>query len=140
MTEKHIYICWLMTDLLLGMGLLVWPPALWAAIVFTTLHSVCFVASRPDASSFTLQVRFVYLALLIIGQLPYCRWINWIQLFGTTALLTVDYCPLARVLSLAPWNRSQPLNAGLVARALFTPPVRGSILQTLQPPLRSPGT
>jgi len=131
MSERTIYINWLITDLFLAAGLLFWPPALFGAIAFTTVHNLYFVLRNPGIDSFPLQVRFVYLGLLIIGQLPYCQWINWIQLLGTTALLTVDYCPLARMLSLAPWNRQQPLSWELFRKAIFTPPLSGSILQVL---------
>lgn len=133
MSERTIYINWLITDLFLAAGLLFWPPALFGAIAFTTVHNLYFVLRNPGIDSFPLQVRFVYLGLLIIGQLPYCQWINWIQLLGTTALLTVDYCPLARMLSLAPWNRQQPLSWELFRKAIFTPPLNGSILQVLSP-------
>ena len=128
MNERTIMSCWLITDVLLAIGLLYAPLALWAAIVFTATHNFYFLARRPQGANFTLQVRFVYLCLLVIGQLPYCRWINWVQLAGTTALLTAGYCPLARILSLAPWNRTQPINLGLLRKAIFTPPVNGSIL------------
>ena len=133
MSERTIYSYWLITDLFLAAGLLLWPPALYAAIAVTTLHNLHFVLRNPGIHSFPLQVRFIYLGLLIIGQLPYCQWINWIQLLGTTALVTIDYCPLARILSLAPWNRQQPLTWGLFTKAIFTPPVKGSILQVVSP-------
>jgi len=133
MSKHAIYLYWLITDLFLAIGLIAWSPALYAAILVTALHSIYFLVRSTGNNSFPLQVRFVYLGLLILGQLPYCQWINWIQLFGTTALLTVDYCPLARLLSLAPWNRRQPLSWNLFTKAIFTPPVNGSILQVVSP-------
>ncbi len=133
MSERATWINWLVTDLLLAVGLIVWPPALLAAIAATTLHNLYYVMRTPGADGFTLQVRFVYLGLLIAGQLPYCSWINWVQLVGTTALLAVDYCPLARMLSLAPWNRRQPMSWALFTKAIFTRPVNGSILQVVSP-------
>jgi hypothetical protein len=128
MNERTTITCWLISDVLLAIGLLYAQLALWAAIVFTATHNFYFLARRPQGANFTLQVRFVYQGLLIIGQLPYCRWIDWVQLAGTTALLTTGYCPLARILSLAPWNRTQPINLGLLRKAVFTAPVDGSIL------------
>jgi hypothetical protein len=129
MNKRTVYFLWLLTDLCLAAGLLFWPPALLGAIVVTTIHNLWFVLARPNNPGFSLQVRFTYLALLILGQLPYCQWINWIQLLGTTALLTVDYCPLARLLSLAHWNRQQPLSWALITHTIFTPPVSGSFMQ-----------
>jgi len=133
MSERTIYIYWLITDLFLAAGLLYWPPALYGAIAVTTIHNLYFVMRSHGNQGFSLQVRFIYLALLIIGQLPYCRWINWIQLAGTTALVTIDYCPLARILSLAPWNRTVPMSWSLFTKAIFTPPVNGSIQQVVSP-------
>jgi len=54
--------------------------------------------------------------------------LHWIQLAGTTAMVLVDYCPGARLVSLMPWNRRVPLTLGLVVRTFVRPPVRGSIL------------
>jgi len=133
MNERTIYCYWLITDLFLALGLLYRPSALYAAIAMTAIHSVHFLLRQPGITRFPMQVRIGYLTLLAIGQLPYMRWINWLQLAGTSALLTTGYCPLARLLSLAPWNRKQPMSRELFNRAIFTPPVNGSILQVVSP-------
>lgn len=139
MSERQIVLCWSITAVLLGLGLTVWSPGLITAILFTTVHNACYLALNPNASHFSLQVRFVYLGLLLVGQLPYCQWINWVQLLGTTALITAGYCPLARLLCLASWNRSLPLTWSLVTTVLMTPPVKGSFNQVVNPPLNKPG-
>lgn len=133
MSHKTITACWAIVVLLLATGLIFWPPALWAAIGFTTVYNLCFMYLTPKPQHFSLQVRFVYLGLLLLGQLPYCSLINWVQLFGTTALITVDYCPLARLLSLAPWNRNRALSLALVKTVLFSPPIPGSFIQVVNP-------
>jgi hypothetical protein len=46
-------------------------------------------------------------------------------------MVLVGYCPLARALSLLPWNRSQPLSAALVRRTFVSAPVRGSIVDAI---------
>ena len=76
-----------------------------------------------------LRVRVGFLGLLIVGQIPYLGWVNWVQMAGITALLTIGYCPLARILSLMPWNRTRPMSWNLFATAIFSPPVEGSILR-----------
>ncbi len=48
-----------------------------------------------------------------------------VLLCGTWANVLVGYSPLARTLSLAPWNRREPLTPNLVWRTLTTPPRRG---------------
>jgi len=124
-----------MTDVVLAIGLMLWPAALYLAMLLVVVHSLHFLQRTPKITAFPMQVRLVYLGLLILGQVPYFRWVNWIQLVGTTVLLTIDYCPLARMLSLTPWNRSQPLSWKFVAAALCTKPVKGSIIQVTSPDL-----
>ena len=135
MNNRHYWLYWFITDLFLGVGLLYQSEFLYAAMLTVVIHSIHFMIWSPHIASFPMQVRIGYLALLVIGQLPYCRWINWIQLIGTTALLTVDYCPLARILSLMPWNRVQPLSFNYFKRAVLSMPVNGSIIQHLSPEL-----
>ena len=62
-----------------------------------------------NVAAFAMQVRLAYLALLIAGLCGPLKWLHWVQLVGTTARVLIGYCFLARTLSLAPWNRSQPL-------------------------------
>jgi hypothetical protein len=129
MNERAIYRYWLVTDTFLATGLLFWPPALYLAMAVTLLHGVHFLLHSPQVTAFPMQVRIGYLGLLIIGQATFFGWVNWVQLAGTTALLTTGYCPLARILCLMPWNRNRALSWRLFATAIFSPPVDGSILQ-----------
>ncbi|HYP67235.1 MAG TPA: hypothetical protein VEP67_03170 [Thiobacillaceae bacterium] len=55
----------------------------------------------------------------------------WIQLAGTSAMVLFGYCPLARFLSLMPWNRTQPFTFSLLALTCLSQPVRSNILQGL---------
>jgi hypothetical protein len=57
------------------------------------------------------------------------EWMLWAQLIGTSISVLFDYCAMARMLALAPWNRIQPLNWHLVMRTFFSRPVSGSILE-----------
>lgn len=47
--------------------------------------------------------------------------------------LLFGYCTMARLVSLFPWNRSEPFSLNLVRRTFFSAPVRGNILQGLPP-------
>ena len=133
MHKYTIWFYWLVTDVCLALGLILWPEMLYGAMAVVALHSVHFYSRSAHVFSFPMQVRLGYLGLLVLGQLPYCSWINWVQLVGTTALLTVDYCPLARMLSLMPWNRAQVLSWTFFRKAIFSMPVNGSIIQHLSP-------
>ena len=133
MNERTIYYYWLLTNILLAAGLLISPYVLYLAMAVTMVHSVHLLVLQPGITFFPMQVRIGYLVLLILGQGAFLAWIHWIQLLGTTALLTTGYCPLARVLSLAPWNRNRPFSWNLFVTAIFTPPVSGSIVQVVSP-------
>ncbi|MCU7932095.1 MAG: hypothetical protein KZQ90_14935 [Candidatus Thiodiazotropha sp. (ex Codakia rugifera)] len=133
MNERTIYYYWLLTNIFLAAGLLISPYVLYLAMGVTIVHSVHFLILQPGIILFPMQIRIGYLVLLTLGQVAFLGWIHWIQLLGTTALLTTGYCPLARVLSLAPWNRIRPLSWNLFVTTIFTPPVSGSIVQFVSP-------
>lgn len=133
MNERNIWSYWLVTNLCIAIGLLFWPPAMFLAMATTAAHSGHFLMRSPGLTSFPMQVRIGFLALLAIGQVPGFGWVHWVQLLGTSALLTTGYCPLARLLVLLPWNRSRPLSRQLFAKAIFTPPVAGGIVRVVSP-------
>ena len=120
---------WLATVLLLAAGLSRWPQALYAAMSLTAVQAVHFAWSNRSWAAFPVQVRLAYLAMLAAGLWWPLQVLHWIQLGGTTAMVLFDYCPLARLLSLLPWNRDEPLSLPLVRRRIFSAPQRGSILQ-----------
>ncbi len=108
-----------------------WEPALPLALTLTAVQLLHFRIRTGDARSFPVQVRAAYLGLLIAGTWPPLAFLHAIQLVGTTAMVTVGYCPLARCVSLLPWNRRQPLTLALVKRTFLSAPVRGSILAAI---------
>jgi hypothetical protein len=133
MNKYTIWTYWLGTDICLALSLLVRPDMLYAAMLIVIVHSLHMYTRSPHLFSFPMQVRLGYLGLLILGQLPYNGWIHWVQLAGTTALISVNYCPLARLLSLMPWNRHQLLSWQFVRKAIYSMPVNGSIIQHVSP-------
>jgi hypothetical protein len=124
---------WLATAILLAAHLLggvAW--AIHAAVALGAIQLVHFALREGRLVAFPVQVRVAYLMLLVIGSVPLLGFIHWIQLFGTWAMVLVGYCPLARMLSLLPWNRCEPLSGELIGRTFFSPPVSGSILVALE--------
>jgi hypothetical protein len=69
-----------------------------------------------------VQVRAAFLVLLLAALWPPLEFVNWLQLVGTTIRVVFDYCPLARTMSLMPWNRSAPLRLAEIRYAYLTPP------------------
>jgi hypothetical protein len=104
---------WLATDA---------PAAFSLATGVTAAQALHFRLRTGTMTAFPVQVRVVYLSFLLAGALwEPLRVFNWMQLAGTTAFLTVDYCPLARMLALAPWNRERPLSLALLTETVMTP-------------------
>lgn len=110
------------------MGLAGWGPGYAIALGTTAVHGIHYLARGHRPSTLPMQVRIAYLGILALGLWPPLSLLHWMQLAGTSALLAFDYCPLARTLSLMPWNRRVPLTGRLVLRVLLAPPVRGSTL------------
>ena len=122
---------WAVTDVLLVGGLWGWPPGFWPVIGLTLVQVLHYLGRERSLSAFPVQVRMAYLGLLLLGQWDPFYFVYWVQLTGTTAMVLVDYCALARFLSLMPWNRREPLSRSMVLRTFLSPPVKGNILQGL---------
>jgi len=119
---------WLVTDGLLIGSLADWRWGNLPVIALTVIQAVHYLHRERRIMAFPVQVRMGYLLLLLLGTIAPLGFIHWIQLAGTTAVVTVGYCPLARILALMPWNRRQPLTAMLMWNTIVTPPVAGSVL------------
>lgn len=119
---------WLATDLLLIAGVAGWHWGMPLVIGLTVVQAVHYLAREKRLMAFPVQVRLGYLLLLVAGLYPHLAFIHWVQVAGTTAVVTVGYCPLARMLALMPWNRNHPLTLRYIRKTVFSAPVRGSIL------------
>jgi hypothetical protein len=79
-------------------------------------------------AAFPVQVRIGYLTWLLAGLADPTGLMHGIQLAGTGAMVLIGYCPMARMDSLLPWNRHQPLSLQLVARTFLRAPTPGSMV------------
>ena len=86
---------WLVTDGLLIGALAGWRWGIYPAIALTVVQTVHYLVRERRIAAFPVQVRLGYLLLLVLGMYPPLAFIHWIQLAGTTAVVTVGYCPLA---------------------------------------------
>jgi hypothetical protein len=111
---------WFVTVGLLGAGLFGWPAGIYVAILLCAVQIGHVIWLTRDVTAFPVQVRVAYLAMLISGLWGPLQWIHWMQLAGTTARVLVGYCLLARTLSLAPWNRWQPVSFALTRRTFLS--------------------
>jgi hypothetical protein len=107
------------------------PLGLMATIGLTVVQTLNFLVREGSFKAFPVQVRLGYLLLLLAGLFQPLGLVHWIQFAGTIAVVLVDYCPLARLLSQMPWNRRTTLSLALVTLTFLRPPVRGSILDAV---------
>lgn len=110
---------WAVTVVLLVSYLSGWSTGIYLAILLCFIQIGHVVWLTKSASAFPVQVRVTYVLMLAAGLWESLQWIHWVQLVGTSARVSVGYCFLARSLSLAPWNRWQPITWGLVRRTYF---------------------
>jgi hypothetical protein len=94
--------------------------SLWTALGITAVQTVHLIALRRSQLRLALQVRFGSAAMLLIGVLPGMSWIYWMQTAGTTLMVLIGYCPLARMLSILPWNRREPITGPLLHRTFLS--------------------
>ena len=111
---------WFLTVGLLAVGLFGWAAGIALVMLLCAVQILHVIWLTRDLGAFPTQVRIAYLAMLIAGLWGPLQWIHWMQLAGTTARVLLGYCLLARTLSLAPWNRRQPLSFPLVRRTFLS--------------------
>lgn len=124
---------WLVTAGLLTYGVTVGPAGFLLAIGLTVFQLIHFVIREHGIKAFPVQVRFWYLMLLLVALPEPLQLIYWIPTIGTWAQIIFGYCTMARLVSLLPWNRTEPFTSDLVIKTFFSRPVRGNIKQGFAP-------
>ncbi len=122
---------WAITALCLAAGLEGYPSGFHAAILISVIQTVAYELKGSSAFTFPVQIRFAYTGLLILCQVPSLGWLYWVPTVGTFALVLFGYCLMARILSLLPGNRTEPISLDLLRRTFLTPPTPGNIHQGL---------
>ena len=120
---------WVATVPLLSLHLSGVSWALGMAAVLCLAATGYFLSHTRSVKPYPVQIRIAYLAWMLVGLLPWMGWMHWIQLAGTSAMVTVGYCPLARMLGLLPFNRSQPLTWSLVGQLFLRDPCAGGLVR-----------
>lgn len=112
----------MLTAALLAIGLFGFASAFVAAILITVVQACVMFMREKTLSAFAVQLRIAYLLLLLISVIPQLRWLYWVPMLGTFALVIFGYCLLARILSLLPWNRQGPISTDLLWRTFTSRP------------------
>lgn len=128
MLQDSSWLHWAATVPLLAAHLAGMPWTLEIAEAICLVMALCYIAQAKSLRAMAVQVRIGYLALLLLGAYPYCSWIHWVQFLGTTAMVTIGYCPLLRMLRLLPWNRSGRFDFSLLRRVFLIDPSQGGLL------------
>ena len=97
-------------------------------IALCALMAAYYYLRLRRLNPFPVQIRLGYLILLLAGLLPALHWVYWVQLVGTTLMVTMGYCPMARMLMLLPWNRKEPLSGRYVAHAFWFASCTGGLI------------
>jgi len=112
---------WALALPMLGSQFAGWEPGLDAVMALTAVQAVLAVRRCGRLEAMAVQVRLVYLLLLIAGSAPGLELVHLLQFAATAANAAFGYCLLGRALSLLPWNRETPLSARLLATAFLGP-------------------
>lgn len=111
---------WFLTVLALGAAL-AGSLSVIAVIAWCLLQAAFFARRERRLGALVVQTRLAFAVLLALGTLEPIAVIHWLQLVGLSVRLTLEYCLLARTLSLMPWNRRVPLSCALIYRTYMTP-------------------
>jgi len=122
MPKEPSWWVWLMTVALLATGLAGIPTGFLAAVALAFAQAWFFLRRSGRMSDITVQIRFSYALLLSVCFIPQMRWLYWLPTLGTVARLVFGYCPMARTLSLLPWNRTEALSFDLLRRTFISAP------------------
>lgn len=124
--KRLIWWVWFATWLLLVLALFDRSFYLWV-VILSALHAVLFLGLFSFRTNpFPVQVRLAYLLWVIVGSyVPGMIVLMWITTLGLPANLFLNYCPLARLMLLMPWNRTEPLSPNLLRRVFLSRPSAG---------------
>jgi len=127
--KRLIWWLWLITWLLLLGGLFDRSFYHWV-VLLSALHSLLFLwLFRFRIDPFPVQVRLAYLLWTFLGTyVPGMTFLMYITTVGLPANLFLNYCPLARLMLLMPWNRTEPLSLTFLKRVFLSPPSVGRFL------------
>jgi hypothetical protein len=113
---------WAITAVCLAAGLMGYSSGFYVAILISLIQTVVYDLKQTSALSFPVQIRLAYTILLILCQVPSLGWLYWVPTAGTFALVFFGYCLMARILSIIPGNRTEPMSLDLILRTFLTPP------------------
>lgn len=131
MYRKLSWWYWLVTVVFLTAGVSGWVPGFYIAIALSAVQVIHFIIIEGSITAFPVQIRIAYLIWMVVALWEPLRFLYWIPVVGTWAMVLTGYCFLARCMSIMPWNLKEPVSAPLLKHTFLSPPVKGNILQGL---------
>ncbi len=127
--KRLIWWFWLLTWLFLLGGLFT-RSFYHGVVLLSAIHVLLFLCLfRFRVDPFPVQVRLAYLLWVAIGTyVPGMIVLMYITTVGLAANLFLNYCPLARLMLLMPWNRAEPLSPDYFKRVFLSPPSQGRFI------------
>jgi hypothetical protein len=113
---------WLLTGCAVAAHLAGWRAGISVAAALTVARGLDQALRFRTRGTLPMQVRALALAVMLLGSRPGWHALLFMQLVGISIRVIFDYCLAARLLSLLPWNREQPLTSAFVRAAFLTPP------------------
>ena len=96
-------------------------------VAFSVAHALLILGlNRFRVSAFPAQVRFGFLLWVAVGTyVSHMTALMYVPTVGLIGNLFFNYCLLARLVFLLPWNREEKFSRELVGRVFLSPPVGG---------------
>ncbi|MDH3335903.1 MAG: hypothetical protein OEL50_04590 [Rhodospirillaceae bacterium] len=100
-------------------------------ISFGMLQAGMYAWRDKSTITFPVQIRWIYLALFVLGAMPGMGFVYYILLGINVIDIVFSYTVLARLAALFPWNRSVPLSAEVFCAAFFSKTSTQCILRVI---------
>ncbi|MFT5260386.1 MAG: hypothetical protein ACI810_002137 [Gammaproteobacteria bacterium] len=131
-------------NFIMGFFVLTWGALLlgyydifyWKLVIGITVLQVIIMLPMVNFKPmvFPVQMRIAYILWVSVGTfVPELVYMMHITTIGLALRLAFGYCPLARMLYLLPWNRTQPFSLNLLVQTFIQPSAPGRFEVTSAP-------
>ena len=120
---------WLATALCIAAGVYGYEQGFKLTIALSIINLLHFLVRERSFKAFPVQTRTAFLTLVTVAFFEPLRWLYLLPLVGLWAQVLFGYCPMARTVSMLPWNRNSDFNAALLISTYLSRPVRGNVMQ-----------
>lgn len=135
------YTWWIWAGILatLVLGLTMRADFLTFSLAICVAQFVYFLLKEQDLLAFPVQLRGFFAYLVAFYAYSPLQPLLWTMVAGVTAMLTLGYCPLARILYLFPWNRRERLSLEMLRHTFLAAPDLGRARIQGRPAAECPG-